>query len=121
MAVGPRMRSMSARLPLANSSVRMQATHLPTYTDSWRRANGRQNILAEATFVCPSYWMATAFTGMEKTAYHYQYSVPFAAHRADVTAYVGPATPNQGPEFTLAIRSMYNRSSHLKSALILTI
>lgn len=51
--------------------------------------------------------MATAFTGSQKTAYYYQYSVPFAAHRADVTAYVGPATPNQGPEFTLAMRSKY--------------
>jgi hypothetical protein len=68
-----------------------------------------QNILAEATFVCPSYWMATAFTAPNKQAYHYQYSVPFAAHRADVTAYVGPATPNQGPEFTLAIRSTHTK------------
>jgi hypothetical protein len=99
----------------------MQATTIPTYTTIWSLANGRQNILAEATFVCPSYWMATAFTGPGKKAYHYQYSVPFAAHRADVTAYVGPATPNQGPEFALAVRSTYTTSFHLTSALMLTI
>jgi carboxylesterase type B len=75
--------------------------------------NTRQNILAEATFVCPSYWMATAFTSSNRKAYHYQYSVPFAAHRADVTAYVGPATPNQGPDFTLAIRSTSLHSDFL--------
>ena len=82
------------------ANVRYQLT-----TDAPSRANTRQNILAEATFVCPSYWLATAFTGSNKVAYHYQYSIPFAAHRADVTAYVGPATPNQGPQFTQAIRS----------------
>ncbi len=84
---------------------RANVRHL--YKPALSQANTRQNILAEATFVCPSYWLATAFTGPGKTAYHYQYSIPFAAHRADVTAYVGPATPNQGPLFTQAIRSTY--------------
>lgn len=99
-------RSMSARSPLANSSAQMQANQTPPNTSQYE-ANTRQNILAEATFVCPSYWMATAYTSPKKKAHHYQYSVPFATHRADVPAYVGPATPNQGPDFTLAIRSTH--------------
>ncbi|KAI5292420.1 hypothetical protein KEM56_006296, partial [Ascosphaera pollenicola] len=42
-------------------------------------ANGQQqrgyNIYAEATFVCPAYWFASAFTGSSaKKAYTYQYS-----------------------------------------------
>jgi len=73
-------------------------------------ANGQQqrgnNIYAEATFICPAYWMATAYTGMFKDAYQYQYSVPFASHGADVAAYFGPAPPNLGPDFTLAFRQI---------------
>lgn len=65
-----------------------------------------QDIYAESAAVCPSYWMATAFTGPNTTAYHYQYSVPFAVHGADVSAYYGPATDNQGPDFVAAFRSM---------------
>lgn len=68
----------------------------------------RQNIYAEASVVCPSYWLSTAFSNssgnLTRTAYHYQYSVPFAAHGADLTAYWGPPTPNQGPDFVQAFR-----------------
>ncbi|OHW94388.1 carboxylesterase family protein [Colletotrichum incanum] len=66
----------------------------------------QQNIYAEATFVCPGYWLSTAFTP-NHASYHYQYSVPFASHTADITAYFGPATPNQGPDITLAIRKIW--------------
>ncbi|KAH0431957.1 carboxylesterase family protein [Colletotrichum camelliae] len=64
------------------------------------------NIYAEQTFVCPSYWLSSAFTG-SKSAWHYQYSVPFAWHTSDVPAYFGPATPNQGSEFVLAFRKIW--------------
>ncbi|KAK0712111.1 Alpha/Beta hydrolase protein [Lasiosphaeris hirsuta] len=72
-------------------------------------ANGQQqrgnNIYAEATFVCPSYWMAAAYSrGGPNAAYHYQYSVPFAFHGADVAAYIGPAGANLGSDFALAFR-----------------
>ncbi|OLN82736.1 Lipase 4-like protein 4 [Colletotrichum chlorophyti] len=65
-----------------------------------------QNILGEATFVCPSYWLSTAFT-LPKTAWHYQYSVPYAAHAEDVQLAFGPATSNQGREITLAFRRIW--------------
>ncbi|KAK1828639.1 acetylcholinesterase [Podospora conica] len=74
-------------------------------------ANGQQqrgnNIYAEATFICPAFWMASAYSGGSKAAYQYQYSVPFAFHGADVAAYFGPAGANLGPDFTLAFRQIW--------------
>ncbi|KAL6702832.1 hypothetical protein ACN47E_000918 [Coniothyrium glycines] len=65
------------------------------------------NIYAEATFVCPSYWLSGAFTTAHRTAHHYQYSIPVALHAADVSGYFGPATPNQPPVFTDAFRHIW--------------
>ncbi|KAH0282528.1 carboxylesterase type B [Aureobasidium namibiae CBS 147.97] len=65
------------------------------------------NIYAETTFVCPSYWMAEAFTGSGRSSYKYQYSVPAAEHGADVTAYFGPPASNQGPDFVKAFMSIW--------------
>jgi carboxylesterase type B len=73
-------------------------------TGQQQRAN---NILAEATFVCPSYWLNSAYSGSSRTSYHYQYSVPFASHTEDVAGYFGPATPNQSPSFALAFRQLW--------------
>lgn len=74
-------------------------------------SNGQQqrgnNIYAEATFHCPAYWMASAYSGGSKAAYQYQYSVPFAFHGADVAAYFGPAGPNLGDDFALAFRQIW--------------
>jgi hypothetical protein len=69
-----------------------------------QRAN---NIYAEATFVCPSYWLSDAFAFQNRTAYHYQYSVPAALHGSDVSAYFGPATPNQPLQFTRVFRQIW--------------
>lgn len=70
------------------------------------KPNKFQNILAEATFVCPSYWLNSAYTAKTNT-YHYQYSVPFASHGNDVTGYFGPSAPNQSPSFSQAFRSIW--------------
>ncbi|KAI1876186.1 uncharacterized protein JN550_001682 [Neoarthrinium moseri] len=66
-------------------------------------------IYAESTFVCPAYWLASAFTGAgaSSAAYHYQYSVPFAQHQADISAYWGPATPNLSAGFVAAFQQMW--------------
>lgn len=63
-----------------------------------------QDIYAEATFICPSYWLNTAYS---PSSYHYQYSVPFASHGDDVTAYFGPSAPNQSPSFSQAFRNIW--------------
>jgi len=52
--------------------------------------------------VCPSYWLAEAYTNKGREAWKYQYSVPAALHGSDVSGYFGPAAPNQGPDFVKA-------------------
>ncbi|KIW40530.1 uncharacterized protein PV06_07718 [Exophiala oligosperma] len=42
-----------------------------------------------------------------KTSYKYQYSVPIAVHGSDLTAYFGPPTPNQSPEFVKAAMQIW--------------
>ncbi|KAF2965544.1 hypothetical protein GQX73_g8010 [Xylaria multiplex] len=50
----------------------------------WQQA--ANNLYAETTFVCPSYWMADAFAGVgKKSSWKYQYSVPLSSHGADVS------------------------------------
>jgi carboxylesterase type B len=73
-------------------------------TGQQQRAN---NIYAETTFVCPSYWLAEAYSDRGRASYKYQYSVPVATHGADVTAYFGPGTPNQSPDFKYAFMKIW--------------
>lgn len=65
-------------------------------------------IYAEATFQCPSYWVATGYTGdSDKSSYLFTYTVPPALHGSDITGYLGPATPVQGAEFVQAWQRMW--------------
>ncbi|KAH0302259.1 carboxylesterase type B, partial [Aureobasidium melanogenum] len=84
----------------------------PTAINESSLATGQQqradNIYAETTFVCPSYWMAEAYTG-DKSSYKYQYSVPAAQHGADVSGYFGPAAPTQGSQFEQAFMSIWGQ------------
>ncbi|KAF2011837.1 alpha/beta-hydrolase [Aaosphaeria arxii CBS 175.79] len=71
-----------------------------------QRANA---ILGETTFICPSYWLATAYNS-PSTGHHswkYQYSVPTALHGYDLEAYFGPARRKQGPELTRALQTVW--------------
>ncbi|KAH6642520.1 Alpha/Beta hydrolase protein [Boeremia exigua] len=65
------------------------------------------NLYAEATFVCPAYWMNSAYTRNNRTSHHYQYSVPAALHGDDPNAYFGPAQPNQPDIFTTVFRQIW--------------
>ncbi|KAG4439449.1 hypothetical protein IFR05_005061 [Cadophora sp. M221] len=73
-------------------------------TGHQQRAN---NIYAETTFVCPSYWLAEAYTNNGREAWKYQYSVPAALHGTDIPAYFGPGMPNLGPEFIRAVMTIF--------------
>lgn len=64
------------------------------------------NIYAETTFVCPSYWMVEAYSD-KGSSYKYQYSVPVALHGTDVSGYFGPAAKNQGPDFERAFMTIW--------------
>lgn len=74
-------------------------------------ASGQQQraniIYGETTFVCPSYWLAEAYNTQGRTGFKYQYSVPWAAHGSDSTAYFGEPTPNQGSDFVLAFQRIW--------------
>jgi len=83
----------------------------PTALNESSVGSGQQqradNIYAETTFVCPSYWMAEAYSDYGRSSYKYQYSVPVAAHGQDVSVYFGPATPNNGPDFAYAFMKIW--------------
>ena len=66
-----------------------------------------QNIYAETTFVCPSYWMAQGYTDNGRKSYKYQNSVLPAVHASDMTAYLGPAAPYQGVDLERASMSSF--------------
>lgn len=74
-------------------------------------ATGQQqrafNVYAETTFVCPSYWLAEAFTNNGRVGWKYQYSVLPGQHGGDQGAYLGPVAPNQGPDFDKAFMTIY--------------
>ncbi|KAK8060815.1 carboxylesterase [Apiospora saccharicola] len=62
------------------------------------------NLYAEATFVCPSYWLAEAYTksNEKKKAWRYQYSVSPASHGNDVQPVFNiqsPAVENMPRDF----------------------
>jgi hypothetical protein len=63
-----------------------------------------QNLYSEGAGGCQKYWLSSAFSRLGLSAWAYQYSVPFAIHGSDISAYWGPPTPNQSPEFVLAFR-----------------
>ncbi|KAL9623697.1 MAG: hypothetical protein Q9204_007933 [Flavoplaca sp. TL-2023a] len=65
------------------------------------------NLYAETTFICPSYWLAEAFTNNDRVAYKYQYSAIPAQHGVDVNAFFGPALPNQGPDYVRALMTSW--------------
>ncbi|KAI9728737.1 MAG: hypothetical protein M1828_002843 [Chrysothrix sp. TS-e1954] len=66
----------------------------PTALNESEVGTGQQqradNIRAEALIVCPSYWLAEAYSDKE-ASYKFQYSVPVATHGTDIQAYFGPA------------------------------
>ncbi|KAA6409585.1 MAG: hypothetical protein FRX48_06196 [Lasallia pustulata] len=104
--------------PSTNASVDTNAPNFPTlgYTgptalNESSFGTGQQqradNLYAEMTFVCPSYWLAEAFSGNGRTAYKYQYSVPGAQHGSDMRGYFGPPQPNQGPDFEKAFMNIW--------------
>jgi carboxylesterase type B len=70
------------------------------------------NIYAEATFVCPSYWLVDAFSSEHSSpdldgrmGYKYQYSAAAAQHGADLDAIYGSSEDRGlGPDLSNAFR-----------------
>jgi len=78
----------------------------PEAVGPWQRAI---NLYSETTFVCPSYWLASAYSAAHgKQAYKYQYSIPAAQHGADLYAEgLRAETVNVSPEFYQAFTTMW--------------
>ena len=97
-------------------------TSNPTALNQSEFAIGQQqranNLYAETTFVCPSYWLASAYssqqTGPAKQSWKYQYSVPPSEHGADLDAYeaIGREALGLGtlsPGFRTAVQEIWGR------------
>ncbi|KAF3766270.1 alpha/beta-hydrolase [Cryphonectria parasitica EP155] len=70
-----------------------EGSYGPTNINESTAATGQQEraiaIYGETTFICPSYWLAEAYSdnGLGGQGYKYQWSVPNAYHGADGAAY----------------------------------
>ncbi len=84
-----------------------QPPHQQTTFMTTASLTSSQNLYAETTFVCPAYWLASAFTTTNRVAYKYQYSVVGASHGSDLTSIFGPPMPNQGPDFNKAFMTIW--------------
>ncbi|KAL2216662.1 putative carboxylesterase [Thermoascus aurantiacus ATCC 26904] len=66
------------------------------------------NLYAEVTFVCPSYWMAEAFSDKNRASYKYQYSIIPAVHGYDIFSYFGPRPDTMSQAFQTSVMSIWN-------------
>lgn len=67
---------------------------------------------SEATFICPSYFLASAFQAPEQSSYKYQISVVPGYHGMDLLAeslidYPNALAANIGPDFHLALTTVW--------------
>ncbi|GAB1318467.1 Carboxylic ester hydrolase [Madurella fahalii] len=63
------------------------ATHVSAFAVGWQQA--ANNLYAEATFVCPSFWLGDAYVPdsaalADRAGWRYQFSIPNAFHGADL-------------------------------------
>ncbi|KAL8791238.1 MAG: hypothetical protein Q9213_000195 [Squamulea squamosa] len=99
--------SVSVDAPEFATSGTSGATAVNVSTFGTGQLQRAMNIYAETTFVCPSYWLAEAFSDSDRVAYKYQYSAIPAQHGIDMNAIFGPALPNQGPDFVRALMTSW--------------
>ena len=81
--------SVDPELPLFATNGNSGPTALNQSTVGTGQQQRANNIYAEATLVCPSYWIAEAYSNniAGGQAYKYQFSVPPALHAYDVAVY----------------------------------
>ncbi|KAH4935915.1 carboxylic ester hydrolase [Parastagonospora nodorum] len=102
--------------PISNTSTTKFATNGvsgPSALDTSSIATGQLqrafNIYGELTFVCPSYWMAEAYAGDDRSSYKYQYSPLPGLHADDLVAYFGPlgSAPYLSTDFQRAMMKIW--------------
>ena len=104
--------STNASVNQSNPNFATSGNSTPTAVNQSTYGTGQQqradNLYAETTFVCPSYWLAEAFSGnVSLFSYKYQYSVIPANHGGDIQSYFGPPQTNTGPDFDRAFRNIW--------------
>jgi carboxylesterase type B len=88
------------------------ATALTTSAFATGNQQIANNIYAEGTFICPSYWLVEAFASdvitpevAGRASYQYQYSVPAGQHGADLDALYGSSEDRGlGPDLSGAFQ-----------------
>lgn len=84
------------------------ATAVNEFQVATGQQQGADNIYAETTCVCPSYWLAEAFSGKGRSSHKFQDSVPVATHGPDVSEHLGPADVKQRSEFEYGFMSTWS-------------
>ncbi|KAJ4988308.1 carboxylesterase 2 [Stagonosporopsis vannaccii] len=84
----------------------------PTALDTSATASGHQQtanlIYAESTFICPSYWLAEAYSAHRGGGYKAQTSTPVALHGIDDTAVFGNRPlPIYGRDYIRAVQRIW--------------
>lgn len=106
--------------PIPEASVSSDGIEFATSGDSGPTAlfqssvgTGQQqradNIYAETTFVCPSYWLAEAYSNnaLGGQSWKYQFSIPPATHGADVAGYYDYPGEFYSVDFTTAFQKIF--------------
>jgi len=104
--------------PSTNASVNPDAVTFATSGDMGPTAlnqssvgTGQQqradNIYAETTFVCPSYWLAEAYGSSGGEGYKYQFSIAPAFHGEDVAGYFSYPGTTFDVDFTTAFQKIW--------------
>lgn len=84
----------------------------PTALDTSATASGFQQtanlIYGESTFICPSYWLADAYTTYRDGGYKLQTSTPVALHGLDDLAVFGNRPlPNYGSDYIRGVQRIW--------------
>lgn len=87
----------------------------PTHINQSIAATGQMEraiaVYGETTFICPSYWLAEAYSdnAWGGQGYKYQFSIPSAYHGADGAAFLQPpyTTSYYSTDFVYAFQTMY--------------
>lgn len=88
----------STATAVSDAMVVLAATE-PNPNDAAVQQQRANDIYSESVFVCPSYWLAEAYTSKDREAFKYQYSVLPALHGADFNGYFGPPVSYLCAEF----------------------
>ncbi|KAF2624464.1 alpha/beta-hydrolase [Macroventuria anomochaeta] len=90
-------------------------TRCPTALDTSATASGLQQtanlIYSESTFICPSYWLAKAYSSYRAGGYKFQTSTPIALHGLDDLAVFGNRELlSQGRDYLHAVQRIWGNS-----------